>query len=85
MSLVADALQPFIVKELISLAGRTQALTLADIIISEAAAYDLFFDDSDQSITMDFREPNFVVGAFAYDCCVFRLLRFKPFLRCRRK
>jgi hypothetical protein len=77
MSLVADALQPFIVRELASLAGRTQVTTLADIIISEAAAYDLFFDDAEQSITMDFREPNTVIDAFAADCCRFSFAAFQ--------
>jgi hypothetical protein len=77
MSLVADALQPFIVRELASLAGRTQVTTLTDIIIAETAAYDLFFDDAEQSITMDFREPKTVIDAFAADCCRFSFAAFQ--------
>jgi hypothetical protein len=69
MSLSADALQTYMARELSAFAGRAQATTLTDIIISERAAYSLGFDDADQSITLDFREPSAVVDAFAGDCC----------------
>jgi hypothetical protein len=77
MSLVADALQPYIVRELASLAGRARIGTLADIIVSETSAYDLLFDDLDRSLTLDFRETRPIIGAFAGDCCRFSFAAFQ--------
>lgn len=77
MSLVADALQPYIVRELASLAGRARVTSLTDIIISESSAYDLIFDDADHSVTMDFREARAVIGALASDCCRFSFAAFQ--------
>lgn len=77
MSLVADALQPYIVREFASLTGRARVTSLTDIIISELSAYDLIFDDSDQSVTMDFRETRAVIGALAGDCCRFSFAAFQ--------
>src|SRR5205807_2194336 len=77
MSLAADALQPYIVREFSSLSGRLHVGTLADVIVSEMAAYDLLFDDADQSITMDFREPTAAVAAYAADCSPFSFAAFQ--------
>ncbi len=77
MSLVADALQPYIVRELATLAGRARVTTLADIIVSETSAYDLFFDDLDRSFTLDFMETRAIVGALAGDCCRFSFAAFQ--------
>ncbi|SRR5258708_8072292 len=77
MSLAADALQPFITRELASIAGPTQTATLADVIISRTAAYDLDFDDAKGSITVDFRESNVIVSALAADCCRFSFASFQ--------
>ena len=77
MSLVADALQPYIVRELASLAGRARVTALTDIIVAESSAYDLIFEDTDQSITMDFRETGPLVSALAGDCCRFSFASFQ--------
>src|SRR5438105_3180411 len=77
MSLLADALQPFLVRELASIAGRMQLMSLADVITSPTAGYDLDFDDADESITMDFRESTFITNALASDCCRFSFASFQ--------
>jgi len=77
MSLAADALQPFIVRELASLSGRARGSTLAEVIVSETAAYYLTFDNAAQSLTLDFAEPNYLIEAFAADCCRFSLAAFQ--------
>jgi hypothetical protein len=45
LSLLADALQPFLISELASVAGRMQLTTLPDTLIDPMAANDLNFDD----------------------------------------
>jgi hypothetical protein len=69
MSLLADALQPFIVRELVAIAGRIDHMALPDIIVDPTAAYDLDFDNTVQSILMDFRTPDFITPVLAADCC----------------
>lgn len=77
MSLAADALQPYIVREFTSLAGRSRITMLTDIIVSETAAYDLTFDNVEESITIDFRDPQTVIDALAGDCCRFSFASFQ--------
>lgn len=77
MSLLADALQPLVVKQLGSLSGRVPSTTLADVIISPTAGYDLLFDNSDDSITLDFRDHRLLVSALAADYCRFSLAAFQ--------
>jgi hypothetical protein len=77
MSLIAEALRPLIVKELTSLTGRVPVNTLADVITSPTAGYDLLFDDADASITLDFREPSLIVEALAADFCRFAQAAFQ--------
>jgi len=72
MSLAADALQPQLVRALISLSGRAPFFHLADVITdAPGAGYDLDFDASAAAIRIDFREPTFVGAAFAGDASRF--------------
>jgi hypothetical protein len=69
MSLLVDALQPFVVRELTSVAGRMRLMTLPDTLIEPLAAYDLNFDETNQSIIVDFQDTNPVALALAADAC----------------
>lgn len=69
MSLLADALQPFIVRELANVAGRMQLMSLPDVITSPTAAFDLSFDETEQSILVEFRDASALAVALAADCC----------------
>ncbi len=60
MSLAADALQPRLVKSLLSLSGRAEACHLADIVTSAGAGFDLDFDAAALKILLDFREPTYL-------------------------
>jgi hypothetical protein len=77
MSLVADALQPFIVREFASLAGRAGITSLSDVIIAETAAYQLQVNNRDQSVSLDFRDSSFLIEAWAADCCRFSFASFQ--------
>ncbi len=77
MSLLADALQPFLVRQLAAIRGRMDFMSLADVITSSTVGYDLSFDDADQSITVDFREPNYLTTALAADSCRFAASSFQ--------
>src|SRR5262249_28736929 len=68
MSVIADALQPFFVPQLASIAGRLDTMTLADAITAPPAGYDVNFDDTDESIEVDFREARLLTSALAADC-----------------
>ena len=69
MSLIADALQPFVVKDLASVAGRMKIMTLPDSLIDPLAAYDLNFDNTQRTIIVDFRDTSAVALALAADAC----------------
>jgi hypothetical protein len=69
MSLMADALQPLIVKGIFTISGRLELASIPDAIVSPRAAYDLDFDNQNREVLFDFRDPNFVVTATAADCC----------------
>jgi hypothetical protein len=69
MSLMANALQPFLVRELVSISGRPEFMTLADVINSPNASYVLEFDNVEQSTVLDFREETFIAVALAHDAC----------------
>jgi hypothetical protein len=71
MSLIAEALQPSIVRQLALLAGRAPVMTLPGVITAPAVGYDLLFDDTDESITMDFMDSRVIVAALAADYCRF--------------
>jgi len=67
MSLVADALQPFLVKGLIN-QKRPSGMTLADLIgRQETIGFDLDFDNINKSICFDFRDARDIVGSVASD------------------
>jgi hypothetical protein len=69
MSLLADALQPFVFRSLTSIAGRMRLMTLPDTLIQPLAAYDLNFDNAAESIIVDFRVADPVALALAADVC----------------
>jgi hypothetical protein len=52
-------------------------MTLADVITSPTAGYDLTFDDTDQSVAVDFRESNVITAALAADCSRFSSASFQ--------
>lgn len=81
MSLAADALQPYLVKEFVSLSGRAKTATLTDLIVADTIGYNLAFDDNDQSITIDFRDQEPVIDALAGDCCRFSFASFQTVSR----
>jgi hypothetical protein len=62
---------------MVPLAGRTQVMTLADIIIAPTASYQLSFDDVAESSTLDFRDSNLIIAGLAADCCRFSLASFQ--------
>ncbi len=68
---MADALQPLIVKGILSISGRPELASIPDAIISPRAAYDLDFDDPSHGVLFDFRDPGFLITATAADCCRF--------------
>jgi hypothetical protein len=77
MSLLAEALQPQLVRELLNLRGRAQACHLSDIYVSSPkTGFDLDFDDAEQSILIDFRERSFLASAVAGDACRFSQAAF---------
>jgi hypothetical protein len=82
MSLLADALQPFLVGGLISLGGQARGPGIPDIITDETKrGYDVDFDESNESILIDFRDQNSVVPAIALDCCRFSSASFQSILK----
>jgi hypothetical protein len=69
MSLLADALQPFIVRELVRIGGRMNHMAIPDVIVASNAAFDLNFDNAAQLISLDFRTPEIITSVLAADCC----------------
>jgi hypothetical protein len=67
MSLIADALQPSIIRELIATSGRPKSITVPDIIISPLSGYTLAFDRGLRSIDIDFGFADTLVDAWAAD------------------
>lgn len=69
MSLLADALQPHIVRELVRVGGRINHMAIPDVIVAPNAAYDLNFDNAAQRISLDFRSAELFTPVLAADCC----------------
>jgi hypothetical protein len=69
MSLMADAIQPLIVKGIFGVSGRLELTSIPDAIMSPRAAYHLDFDNPNRGVLFDFRDPSFVATAIAADCC----------------
>jgi len=77
MSLVADALQPFLVKGLID-QKRPSGITLADLIgRQEKIGFDLDFDNLNESICFDFRDTRDIIGSVALDISRFASASFQ--------
>jgi hypothetical protein len=77
MSLAVDALQPAIVSILFSLGGRVAHRNLIDIVTPQrGAGFDLGIDNVARTITIDFREPNYIGRAMAGDALRFASAAF---------
>jgi len=81
MSLAADALQPFLVRQLASVAGRMELMTIADTITAPSAGFDLTFDEDTEVIKIDYKEPNPLTLALAADCSRFSVAALQSMLR----
>jgi hypothetical protein len=69
MSLLADALQPYLIRGIMAL-KRTTATRLPDVLIlSQNAGYDLDF--AGQSLLIDFRQSGFLTRTIVGDSCRF--------------
>jgi hypothetical protein len=75
--LAADALQASIVRHLIAVGGRLESMTLADVITTRKAGYDLSVLNAKKTLMLDFREPTFIVDALASDCGRFSCASFQ--------
>jgi hypothetical protein len=69
MSVVADALQPLMVKDILAVSGHLSAASIPDAILSPKAAYDLDFNSANNEIIFDFRDTSLIVSSTAADCC----------------
>ncbi len=68
MSIAADALQPQLVRELISLSGRASIQHFSDVITdAPKSGYDLEFDVASSTVRIDFREGAFITQAVGGD------------------
>ena len=68
MSLLADALQPYLVPGLAMVQGRPGSMSLPDLIgRQETIGFDLDFDDAEKVIVADFRESTVVLKTIASD------------------
>jgi hypothetical protein len=71
ISLIADAFQPLLVRDLFAISRTIRISSIPDSILAPRAAFDLDFDDSHKMVSFDFRTPEFIVPAIASDCCRF--------------
>jgi len=71
MSLAADALQAQVVRGLMSFGGRVPNMTLSEVLTTTNAGYDLAFGS--QTVFIDFRQPEFLVGVVAGEYSRFAL------------
>jgi hypothetical protein len=69
MSLAADALQPFILRGLLTLSGRIPHSSLADLITNSRSGFDLDFSDAERQIKVDFRDADYLAAAVGGDVC----------------
>jgi hypothetical protein len=69
MSLAADALQPFILRGLFKLPGRTPHSNLVDLITNSRNGFDLDFSDAKRQIKVDFRDADYLAAAVGGDVC----------------
>lgn len=78
MSLMDDALQPFLVRGLTTLQGRSSGMSLADLIGKQnKVGFDLDFDNQKQSIETNFRDPFPVLDSIASDSSRFAAAAFQ--------
>ncbi len=81
MSLMSDAVQPFLVSGLISLSGRPAATSVADLIGKQGTiGFDLDINDSNQTFTADFRTRDPIVNSIAHDSSRFAAAAFQSMI-----
>lgn len=81
MSLVSDALQPFLVQGLNTVSGRASAATLPDLIGRPGKiGFDLDFDSARKCIKTDFVDRGAVINALATDISRFASAAFQSVL-----
>lgn len=68
MSLLADAFRPLLVSSATAMTGRPDSISLPDVIVSRRAAYGIEFDVDSLSVSLNFRDADFIATATAYDC-----------------
>lgn len=68
MSLLADALQPRLIRELFILQGRPAICHIADVVTNAPrSGYDLDADYETKQLKIDFRETSFIISAIGGD------------------
>ncbi len=77
MSLLADALQPFLVTELSEVHGRQNNLALTDLLIDPKSSFTLSVDNTAENFTVDFRDRAPVLVGLAADCNRFATAAFQ--------
>ena len=75
MSLVADALQPAMVRGLFALRGRASIAHLPDMITGSRSGFYLDFANPND-VRIDFGDPGFVADAIGGDACRFGIAAF---------
>ena len=78
MSIVVDAIQPFLVPGLPTVEGRPKAVSISDLIGRQrTAGFDLDFDNDTREIITDFRESSAILNAVAFDSSRFASAAFQ--------
>lgn len=78
MSIFADAMQPHLVRGLVTLRGRADSPTLPDLITARSGVgYHLDFDDEEKAVILDFRHSDPIASAVASDACRFSCAAFQ--------
>jgi hypothetical protein len=76
MSLITQALQPHTLGGLISL-GRPSSSSLPDLLTAQGSSYDLDFDETEECISVDFRDSQTLLPSLGSDCCRFSTAAFQ--------
>jgi hypothetical protein len=77
MSLLVDALQPFLITQLSEVRGRQDNAALTDLIIDRRSPYRLSADPDKQQISLDFQSRDPILTALACDCNRFSTAAFQ--------
>jgi hypothetical protein len=78
MSIVVDAMQPFLVAGLPTVEGRPKAVSISDLIGKQRTdGFDLDFDNHTEEIVTDFRESAAILNSVAFDSSRFASAAFQ--------